>query len=51
MTDIFAHLHFLNNLFIFRLIEDLLFNIKIYIFVVKDVPNSLAIANSTRRRR
>ena len=51
MTDIFEYLHFLNDLFIFRLIEDLLFNVNIYLFVVKDTPNSLAIANSTRRRR
>jgi hypothetical protein len=51
MTDIFKYLHFLNNLFIFRLIEDLLFNVNIYLLVVKDTPNSLAIENSTRRRR
>lgn len=48
MTDIFSDPHFLNNLFIFRLIEDLLCIVKIYFFIVSDTPNSLAIANSTR---
>ena len=51
MTDIFEHLNFLNNLFTFRLIEELLCNIKFYLFAVKETPNSLASANSTRRRR
>jgi hypothetical protein len=49
MPDIFEHLGFLNNLFIFQLIEHLLCNMKIYFFVAKETPSSLAIANSIRR--
>jgi hypothetical protein len=47
MPDIFSDPAFLNNLFIFQLIEDLLYFIKIYFFVVKETPKSRAIANST----
>ena len=50
MPDIFEYRCFLNDLFIFQLIEDLCFNVSIYFFVVKETPNTLAIANSTRRR-
>jgi hypothetical protein len=50
MPDIFEHLAFLNVLFIFRHIEHLLRNMKIYLVGVKETPSSHAIANSTRRR-
>jgi hypothetical protein len=50
MPDIFEHLAFLNVLFIFRHIEHLLHNMKIYLVGAKETPSSHAIANSTRRR-
>lgn len=50
MPDIFEHLAFLNNLFIFRHIEHLLHNVKIYLVGAKETPSIHAIANSIRRR-
>ena len=50
MPDIFEHPGFLNNLFIFRHIEHLLYLVKIYLVGAKETPNTHAIANSTRRR-
>ncbi|AFY93732.1 hypothetical protein Cha6605_2690 [Chamaesiphon minutus PCC 6605] len=49
MPDIFEHPQFLNDLFIFQLIERLLCNVNIYFFAAKEIPNALAIANSTLR--
>jgi hypothetical protein len=51
MPGIFTDPTFLNNLFIFRHIEGLLCIVKIYLVVEKETPSSLAIANSTRRRK
>jgi hypothetical protein len=51
MPDIFEHPTFLNDLFIFRYIDDLLCIMKIYLVGAKETPNAHAIANSTRRSR
>jgi hypothetical protein len=51
MPDIFEHPAFLNDLFIFRHIEHLLHNMKIYLVGAKETPSSHAIANSIRRSR
>jgi hypothetical protein len=51
MPDIFKHLAFLNVLFIFRHIEDLLCIMKIYLVGAKETPSTHAIANSIRRSR
>ena len=51
MPDIFGHLAFLNDLFIFRHIEDLLCIIKIHLVGAKETPNTHAIVNSIRRSR
>jgi hypothetical protein len=50
MPDIFEHSGFLNVLFIFRHIKDLLCIIKIHLVGAKETPKTHAIANSTRRR-
>ena len=49
MADFFEHPDFLNNLFIFQLVERLLCNVKIYFFAIRETPSALAIANSTLR--
>ncbi len=51
VSDIFECSCFLNDLFIFRFVEDLLPKVNIYFFVAKETPSILAIANSACRIR